>query len=376
MPWNEVYLDTRRVPQADRKNRKEIKGSARVITPKILGGEEVMLQEYSDPRQPLMDWMRSKDNPYFSRAFVNRIWANYFGRGIVEPADDMNLANPPVNKELMDYLAEGFVAHGFDMKWVHREILNSDAYQRSWKPNETNKRDEKNFSHMILRRLPAEVAVDAIKQATATSADLSQFHCNIAERAIGPNTANRKGYSSYALTTFGKPVRVANCDCERTADPTLLQTLFTRNDPDLLSALDDKGKNSMGWIAELRRAHGGDASAAPKLNAQLKRMDSVEKRLRAEIEKPGPDQEGGKEELRQIEKRRARLQKDLTASQTEPLNVDSVINELFLRTLSRPPTAKEIMTAKGDITTAKDQVDGVRDVMWALLNTREFLVNH
>jgi hypothetical protein len=317
VPWNEVYVDARRATRPNRKDRKEINGSSRVLTPKILGGEEVMLQQYSDPRQPLMDWMRSKDNPYFSRALVNRIWANYFGRGIVEPADDMNLANPPVNEELMDYLAKGFVAHGFDMKWLHREILNSDAYQRSWKPNDNNKGDEKNFSHMVLRRLPAEVALDAIRQATASSADLSRFAGNIAERAIGPNTANRKGNSSYALSTFGKPARVANCDCERTADPTLLQTLFTRNDPELLSTLDSNTKNSMGWIGELRRASKG-----------------------------------------------------------KPLDLEVVISEVFLRTLSRPPTAKEILTAKEDISAAKDPVDGVRDVLWALLNTREFLVNH
>jgi hypothetical protein len=317
VPWNEVYVDVRRAARPNRKDRKEINGDSRVITPKILGGEEVMLQEYSDSRQPLMDWLRAKDNPYFSRALVNRIWANYFGRGIVEPADDMNLANPPVNRELMDYLAEGFVARGFDMKWVHREILNSDAYQRSWKPNDTNKQDEKNFSRMVLRRLPAEVAMDAIKQATASSAELSRFAGNIAERAIGPNTANRKGNSSYALSTFGKPARVANCDCERTADPTLLQTLFTRNDPELLSALDSGGRNSMAWITELRRASKGKS-----------------------------------------------------------LDLDAVINEVFLRTLSRPPTPREIVTAKEDIAAARDQVDGVRDVLWALLNTREFLVNH
>ena len=320
VPWNEVYVNARRT--APRKGKKEINGSSRVITPKILGGEEIMLREYSDPRQPLMDWLRSKDNPYFSRALVNRIWGNYFGRGIVEPADDMNLANPPVNAALMDYLAEGFVARGFDMKWVHREILNSDAYQRSWKPNDSNRFDEKNFSRMVLRRVPAEVALDAIKQATASSADLARFGSNIAARAIGPNTANRKGNSSYALSTFGKPARLANCDCERTADPTLLQTLFTRNDPELLSALDSNTKNSMGWIGELRRQKAG--RGAP----------------------------------------------------VEPLNLDRVINEAFLRALSRPPTPRETATAKEDIAAAKDPVDGVRDVLWALLNTREFLVNH
>ena len=75
-----------------------------------------------DPRRPLMEWMRRKDNPYFARAFVNRVWANYFGVGIINPPDDMNLANPPSNAALLDYLADGFVDHGFDMKWLHREI--------------------------------------------------------------------------------------------------------------------------------------------------------------------------------------------------------------------------------------------------------------
>ncbi len=70
-----------------------------------------------------MDWMRQKDNPYFARAFVNRVWANYFGVGLIDPPDDMNLANPPSNAALLDYLADGFVDHGFDMKWLHREIV-------------------------------------------------------------------------------------------------------------------------------------------------------------------------------------------------------------------------------------------------------------
>ncbi len=78
-----------------------------------------------------MDWLRSRENPYFAKAFVNRVWAAYFGVGIVNPPDDLNLANAPSNAPLLDYLANGFYESGFDMKWLHREILNSDAYQRS-----------------------------------------------------------------------------------------------------------------------------------------------------------------------------------------------------------------------------------------------------
>ncbi len=84
---------------------------------------------------------------------MNRVWANYFHRGIVNPSDDLNLANPPVNAELLDYLAQGFIEHEFDMKWVHREILNSRTYQLSWVPNETNQQDTRNFSRAIPRRI-------------------------------------------------------------------------------------------------------------------------------------------------------------------------------------------------------------------------------
>ncbi|MEW6304657.1 MAG: DUF1549 domain-containing protein [Verrucomicrobiota bacterium] len=384
VPWNEVYVDLRRAPQPPRKDRKEVKGSARVITPKILGGEEVMLQQYSDPRQPLMDWMRSRDNPYFARAFVNRVWANYFGRGIVEPADDMNLANPPVNKELMDYLAEGFVDHGFDMKWLSREILNSDAYQRSWKPNDTNQLDEKNFSHMVLRRVPAEVALDAITMATSASSDLSRFAADIPNRSIGPGVSiqGRRGNTSYALATFGKPARVANCDCERTADPTLLQTLFTRNDPELLTRL-ETGKGSA-WIDELRRLYGQSPGEVARVENDFKRTRASRQALREKVEKRMAAGELSKADIQKMKAdlKAAEQKEEALAAKLDKMpkpadfKADDIIQEVFLRTVSRPPTAEEMAKAKEDIAAAKNPVDGVRDVLWAMLNTREFLVNH
>ena len=96
------------------------------------------LNDFADPRVPLMEWLQKADNPYFARAFVNRVWANYFNAGIVEPPDDMSLANPPSNRPLLDYLSTGFVEHAFDMKWLHREISNSRTYQLSW-----HERDER-----------------------------------------------------------------------------------------------------------------------------------------------------------------------------------------------------------------------------------------
>src|SRR5205085_2246363 len=140
----------------------------RVITPKLLGGEEVVASDYDDPRRPLMDWMRRDDNPYFSRALVNRVWANYFGAGFIEPTDDLNLANPASNPDLFDHLAQEFVRSGYDLKALHRTILLSRTYQLDWRPNATNKYDERDHSRAVLRRLPAEVFVDALAFATAS----------------------------------------------------------------------------------------------------------------------------------------------------------------------------------------------------------------
>ena len=117
----------------------------------LLGGEDVGLVESDDPRQALLDWMRRKDNPYFARLWVNRVWAEYFGVGIINPPDDMNLASPPSNPALLEYLEKGFVEHGFDMKWLHSQIVNSQAYQRSLRSNETNRLDERNFSRAVAR---------------------------------------------------------------------------------------------------------------------------------------------------------------------------------------------------------------------------------
>ncbi|MHC4995477.1 MAG: DUF1549 domain-containing protein, partial [Planctomycetota bacterium] len=145
-PWQEVFITPPKkltAKQIESLKRKNPDYDPRVLSARVLGGEEVLAT--GDPREPLMAWLRDPNNEYFARSFVNRVWANHFGRGIVEPADDLNLANPPSNKALMDYLADGFVASGYDMKWLHREVLSSDTYQRSWQTNATNKLDEKNF---------------------------------------------------------------------------------------------------------------------------------------------------------------------------------------------------------------------------------------
>ncbi len=238
-----------------------------MITPKVLGGEEVVLANYADPRQPLMDWMRSPENPYFARAWVNRVWAHYFGVGIIDPADDLNLANPPSNAELLDYLTQGFVHSGYDMKWLHRTIATSDAYQRSRKTNATNELDRRNFSHQVLRRLPAEVAMDAITMATAGGAELDRFQGDVRIRYIGLKTAqggSGRGQREYSLGIFGRPDRITTCDCERSNDPTLLQSLFLYNDGEIHKMI-----NAGGWIADLARVE-----RYPDLEQQISRLQA------------------------------------------------------------------------------------------------------
>jgi hypothetical protein len=345
-----------------------------------------MLTSYPDPRGPLMEWLRNKDNPYFARAFVNRAWAVYFGRGIVEPADDMNLANPPTNAELMDYLATGFVKSGYDMKWLHRQIANSDTYQRSWQTTPSNKLDEKNFSHALIRRLPAEIVFDSIAMATASTAGHAKFANDLENRAIGPNASingKTKAGDSYTLTTFGKPARMSNCDCERTSDPTLLQTIYTRNDPALLNLLDSTKRDGSGWIEELRRSSSPELSVErlqQRLTAfQAEREKAAEKRARREQDQPLDAQQREKFDrlLAEVEQRIARTKAEIAESKTrKPVDFDRATEEVFLRTVSRLPTPAEMAQARQDIAAAASPVDGIRELLWAMLNTREFMVNH
>jgi hypothetical protein len=325
IPIYEVYIATRH-PRNTTAAANTQAYAGRVLTPKLLGGEEVLLKDFADPREPLVRWLRSKDNPYFARVFINRVWAAYFHRGLIEPADDMNLANPPVNPELMDYLANAFINSGYDMKALHRLILNSDTYQRSWRPNATNENDERNFSRFVIRRLPAEVILDAMTLATLPGDRQPSFLNDIANRQIGPNVAafglaepiGKRNLPDYAVVTFGKPAREMNCDCERATVPTLLQTLYTRNDPEMLARIESQKSETPAWITELRRTNGAIPAGT----------------------------------------------------------LDALINEVFLRTVSRPPTFEELQSARADIAKTANPIDGLRDLLWVMLNTREFAVNH
>ena len=116
-----------------------------------------------------MAWLRRPDNPYFAKAIVNRVWAHYFGRGIVDPPDHLSPFNPPSHPELLDELCDGFVKNSYDLKWLHRTILNSRTYQQIEPGDRRQRSDRTNYASFYSRRLPAEVLVDALNQATGAA---------------------------------------------------------------------------------------------------------------------------------------------------------------------------------------------------------------
>ncbi len=349
---------------------------------RVLGGEEIDLSKLDDARQPLMDWLRDPKNPYFAKAFVNRVWSNYFNVGIVEPPDDLSLANPPSNKALLDHLAEGFIANKFDMRWLHREIINSRTYQLSWQTNETNAKDEKNFARSVPRRIAAEVAVDAVNTAIASDDRAAKFATDLKGRAIFVSGASARstnngaaGSNGFALQVFGRSIRESNCDCDRSGEASLLQTVFLQNDSAVIQAI-EQDKNS--WIAQLTQKPSANESSA-RGSGKGSTLEQMKARLEAE-KKNIPEAR-----LKKMQERLAAMQKEIAdkaqeaaAGQTSQLALSEaeIVRQAYLRTLSRLPTPEENDRCLAYIAAAETPLAGAKGLLWTLLNTKEFIVNH
>lgn len=215
------------------------------LPPRILGGRPIAMKPGVDPRRVVWEWLVGQDNPFFARAMVNRVWAHYMGRGLVEPADALAAANPPSHPEVLAELERGFRADGFDLRKLHRRILHLLAYQRDWRTNASNARDERNYSHRTLRRLTAEQALDAIAQATGVPVKLPKRYAQPreGEKAVEVALSRVSGDDGYVLQIFGRPLRVQNCDCERSAASSLSQVLYLFNDDKLMARIqDEKGR--------------------------------------------------------------------------------------------------------------------------------------
>lgn len=198
--------------------------TGRFMKPQPLDRAETNVSPDADPRATLARWMTDPSNEYFAGAMVNRVWKHYLGVGLVEPVDDLRASNPPTNPELWQALVREFVAKKYDLRHLMRVILNSRTYQLSATTNAANAKDQRFYSHYYARRLPAEVLLDAIAQAT-----------EVADRFPGYPEGTRAGQlpdptlKSYFLTVFGRSERVTACACERSGEVTLPQVLHLQN---------------------------------------------------------------------------------------------------------------------------------------------------
>ena len=211
-----------------------------VIPPKALGGPLLSEMEHADPRFELAKWMTAADNPFFTRTIVNRMWAHFHGRGLIHPIDDARSTNPPTNPELLDYLAEDFVASGFDLKHLVRVICNAHSYRLVAAPNRWNSADSQTFARFYPRRLSAEVLLDAISQVLAVPTDFPGGPGSFPAGTRAIELPDENVADSF-LDAFGRPARTSACECERIDAPSLGQALTLINSAEIQRKLSADG---------------------------------------------------------------------------------------------------------------------------------------
>jgi hypothetical protein len=204
-----------------------------------------------DPRQKLVDWMVDPNNPYFAKAVANRYWAHFFGRGLVDPIDDMRVTNPPTNPELLDALAKELVDHNYSLKHLIKAIVKSRTYQLSAVPNQFNKHDKQTYARFYPRRMTAEVLYDAVNQVTNAPPSFG----GLPQDKLAPKRAIMlpdEGFTSYFLEVFGKPNRISACECERVGEANLAQALHLLNSDEIQQKLTRGGGRAAMLAADKR----------------------------------------------------------------------------------------------------------------------------
>ena len=285
--------------------------------PAPLDGQAIESDSPEDRREALAEWLTAPENPYFTRSIANRVWANFFGRGIVEPVDDLRVSNPASNEPLLEAISAHLVENRYDLKALMRLILQSETYQRTSAPLPENMGDQKYYSRYYPRRLMAEVLQDAMTSVTRISPKYDKI--TLADGCTQGTNFYRDGtralqlfdssVTSYFLKTFGRNEREITCECERSNKPSMVQVLHLSN---------------------------GDT-----LNSNLRSEQSC-----VNVMIPQSDEE--------------------------------IIEETYLLCLSRPPSdgERERLIAMFDSTPEKERRAAIEDLFWALMTSREFLFQH
>lgn len=219
-------------------------------------------------REALAQWLTSRNNPFFAKSTANRIWSYFFGKGIIDPVDDIRASNPPSNPALLDALAKDFADHNFDLKYLIRTIVNSRAYQASIETNEWNAPDLYNFSHQSPRRLSAEQLMDGVAAATGARPNFPEVPPETPAAQLPDPHVGKEGF----LDLFGRPSRESACECERRADLSLPQALNLVNGKTISDAVaDPKGR-----VAKLVLSSASDKAIAEDLYlASLSRLPNA-----------------------------------------------------------------------------------------------------
>jgi hypothetical protein len=227
-------------------------------------------------REQLARWITSRDNPYFARSFVNRVWSYLLGVGLIEPVDDIRAGNPPTNPKLLDRLTKEFVDSGFNVQQLIRTICKSRTYQHSLYTNKWNSDDEIDYSHALARRLPAEVLYDSIHRATGSQAHLPGLPTGArAALLIDPKARAEGGF----LDLLGRPPRESSCECERNNSMLLGPVLALINGPVVNDALKDPGNR----IAKLVATYKDDAKVVEEMYMALLARSPTKRELEVGI---------------------------------------------------------------------------------------------
>ena len=286
------------------------KRTSKTAVIKPIDGEPMEIDRSEDPRLKLAEWMTDVKNPFFSKAVSNRYWAHFFGRGIVDPLDDMRVTNPPSNPELLDALAKNLTDNKYSLKELVKTICKSRTYQLSAIPNDFNKHDKQAYARYYPKRMGAEVLLDAVCQVTDSPTNFG----GLPKDRFAPTRAIMlpdESFGSYFLDVFGRPQRISACECERVSEANLAQALHLLNSDEVQS----------------------------KLSRQNGRADAL-----ANAKDTRPDAEK--------------------------------VEELFMWAFGRKPTDSDLKTAMDHIEKHKTaKKTAYENIVWALLNTKEFVFN-